>query len=114
MKDGEGDKFIRNLVETLDSRRKITCERLDRLAHLFAYQKPRGAYYVFPKILADLGSVDLALKLLYEAKVITVPGNGFGPTGEGHLRLSFGATEQEIQEAFDRIASWAARNGVGG
>lgn len=113
-KDGEGDRFIRNLVEALNSRRKLTCERLDRLGQLFAYQKPMGAYYVFPKILADLGSVDLALKLLYEAKVITVPGNGFGPTGEGHLRLSFGATEQEIQEAFDRIASWAARNGVGG
>lgn len=107
-KDGEGDRFIQHLVETLDSRRSVTCERLDRLAHLFAYQKPRGAYYVFPRILPEgIGSVDLALKLLYEAKVITVPGNGFGPTGEGHLRLSFGATEEEIQEAFDRIEFWA-------
>jgi len=111
-KDGEGDTFIQHLVETLDSRRRVTCERLDRLAHLFAYQKPRGAYYVFPRILPDgIGSVDLALKLLYEAKVITVPGNGFGPTGEGHLRLSFGAKEEEIQQAFDRIESWAERYG---
>jgi aminotransferase len=111
-KDGEGDRFIRHVVETLDSRRKVTCERLDRLSHLFGYQQPRGAYYVFPKILLDgMGSVDLALRLLYEAKVITVPGNGFGPTGEGHIRLSFGATEREIREAFDRIESWAERYG---
>jgi len=111
-KDGEGDKFIRHLVETLDSRRKTTCERLNRLSHLFAYQKPRGAYYVFPRIIPDgMGSVELALKLLYEAKVITVPGNGFGPTGEGHIRLSFGATEKEILEAFDRIESWVERHG---
>jgi aminotransferase len=111
-KDGEGDKFIRHLVETLDSRRKITCERLNRLSQLFAYQKPRGAYYVFPRIIPEgMGSVELALKLLYEAKVITVPGNGFGPTGEGHIRLSFGATEKEILEAFDRIESWAERHG---
>ena len=111
-KDGEGDRFIRHVVETLDSRRKVTCACLDRLSHVFGYQRPRGAYYVFPKILLNrMNSVELALKLLYEAKVITVPGNGFGPTGEGHIRLSFGATEREIQEAFDRIESWAERYG---
>ena len=102
---------MHRLVEALDSRRKITCERLDRLSRLFAYQKPKGAYYVFPKILMnEMGSVDLALRLLYEAKVITVPGNGFGPTGEGHIRLSFGSSEEQIHEAFDRIESWAGRH----
>jgi aminotransferase len=110
-RDGAGDQFMGQLVEALDSRRKITCERLDRLSHIFAYQKPRGAYYVFPEILIEgIGSVDLALKLLYEAKVVTVPGNGFGPTGEGHIRLSFGSTENEIHEAFDRMESWAERH----
>jgi aminotransferase len=62
---------------------------------------------VFPRIgLPVLSSVDLSLKLLYEAKVITVPGSGFGPTGEGHLRLSFGAAEEELEKAFDRIEEW--------
>jgi aminotransferase len=106
-KDGEGDKFIRELVSALASRREITCSRLDRLSHLFAYEKPKGAYYVFPRIgLPGWSSVDLSLKLLYEAKVITVPGSGFGPTGEGHIRLSFGATEKELEKAFDRIEEW--------
>jgi aminotransferase len=111
-KSGEGDKFIRQVVKALDSRRALTCDRLDRLHRLFSYQKPKGAYYVFPRIaLSRIGSTELALRLLYEAKVITVPGNGFGPTGEGHLRLSFGAAEKEIQEAFDRIEAWAERIG---
>jgi aminotransferase len=106
-KDGEGDKFIRELVAALASRREITCTRLNRLSHLFSYERPKGAYYVFPKIrLPGLSSVDLSLKLLYEAKVITVPGSGFGPTGEGHIRLSFGATEKEVEKAFDRIEEW--------
>jgi aminotransferase len=35
-----------------------------------------------------------------------VPGSGFGPTGEGHIRLSFGATEKELEKAFDRIEEW--------
>ena len=106
-RDGEGDQFIRDLVAALASRREITCSRLDKLSHLFAYEKPKGAYYVFPRIaLPGLSSVDLSLKLLYEAKVITVPGSGFGPTGEGHVRLSFGATENELEKAFDRIEEW--------
>jgi aminotransferase len=110
-KDGEGDKFIREVVSALASRREITCSRLDRLSHLFTYKKPRGAYYVFPRIgLPGLSSADLSLKLLYEAKVITVPGSGFGPTGEGHIRLSFGATEEELEKAFDRIEEWGIQH----
>ncbi len=109
-KDGEGDRFISGLVKALDARRGLTCKRLDRLTALFSYQKPRGTYYVFPRILPHkMNSMDLALRLLFEAKVITIPGSGFGPTGEGHLRLSFGGTEEEINQAFDRIESWAGQ-----
>ncbi len=109
-KDGEGDRFIVQLVTTLDARRMLTCSRLNRLASLFSYQRPRGAYYVFPSIVPGMKSIDLALRLLYEAKVISVPGSGFGPTGEGHIRLSFGGTEEEINEGFDRIEAWAAKS----
>ncbi|MEW6666766.1 MAG: pyridoxal phosphate-dependent aminotransferase [Thermodesulfobacteriota bacterium] len=108
--DGEGDRFIRHLVGTLRARRDLTCLRLDRLPHLFTYEKPKGAYYVFPRIVpAGVASMDLALKLLYEAKLITVPGSGFGPTGEGHIRLSFGADERDLDRAFDRMEEWAER-----
>lgn len=107
-RDGEGDASIQQLVARLASRREIACQRLDRLSHVFSYIKPRGAYYVFPKIMIDeMGSMDLSLGLLYEAKVITIPGNGFGPSGEGHIRISFGATEEEISKAFDRVDIWA-------
>ncbi|MBP1734575.1 MAG: aromatic amino acid aminotransferase [Deltaproteobacteria bacterium] len=110
-KDGDGDKFIEKLVHSLDERRKLTCSRLDKLASLFSYQKPGGAYYVFPKIdSVSMNSMELALRLLYEARVITIPGNGFGPSGEGHIRISFGGTENEINEAFDRIEKWVEIN----
>jgi aminotransferase len=108
--DGEGDKFIKNLVHTLDKRRKLTCSRLDKLATLFSYQRPRGAYYVFPRIIGTpMKSMELVLRLLYEAHVISIPGNGFGPSGEGHIRFSFGGTEDEINRAFDRIEEWWAK-----
>ena len=50
----------------------------------------------------------LAIRLIREAKVITIPGGAFGPGGEGHVRLSFGGDEAEINEACDRLAAWAA------
>jgi len=54
--------------------------------------------------------MELAIRLLYEARVISIPGNGFGPSGEGHIRFSFGGTEDEINTAFDRIEEWAQIN----
>ena len=108
--DGEGDRFIARLVAALDERRKTACARLDRLSALFSYETPQGAYYIFPRIVPQgVKSIDLALRLLYEAKVITIPGSGFGPTGEGHIRLSFGATESEIDQAFDRSTNGLTR-----
>jgi aminotransferase len=110
-RDGEGDRFIDKLVNALDERRKLTCRHLDGLASLFSYQTPKGAYYVFPKITgSSMNAMDLALRLLYEVKVITIPGNSFGPSGEGHIRFSFGGTEDEINRAFGRIKEWVKIN----
>ena len=109
-RDGEGDRFIKTLVKELSARRDVACARLDMLSHLFHYERPRGAYYVFPRIVPEgVGDMDLALRLLYEARVITIPGSGFGPTGEGHVRLSFGAAPEDLNRAFDRIEEWAQK-----
>ncbi|BBO83383.1 hypothetical protein DSCO28_39490 [Desulfosarcina ovata subsp. sediminis] len=54
----------------------------------------------------DDNSHEVAIRLLEEAKVITIPGGAFGLGGEGHLRLSFGYEEKVIDEAFDRIERW--------
>lgn len=111
-KDGPGDESVKQLMETMTRRRDLVCSRLDKLSDVFTYAKPRGGYYVFPRYRAkdNIGSMDFALRILNEAKVITVPGNAFGPTGEGHIRMSFGAEERELSEAFDRIDRWFAAN----
>lgn len=90
----------------LAKNREIICRRLDELPDFFSYIKPRGTYYVFPRYKLPLSSIDMAKKLLFEAKVVTVPGIGFGTVGEYHLRLSFGAPGKDINEAFDRIGAW--------
>jgi aminotransferase len=81
------------------------CERLDDLDSVFAYNKPGGSYLMFPRILLEEGrdSMTFCMNLLQKGKVSTTPGIAFGPEGEGHLRLSFCVSFDEINKAFDRI-----------
>jgi len=96
----------------LQRRRDLVCARLDRLADFFDYVKPQGAYYLMARYkVPEVDSMTFALRLLHEARVITIPGAAFGPTGENHIRISFGGAESEINEAFDRIAKWLANAG---
>jgi aminotransferase len=90
------------------SARNLMCNRLDRLDPVFEYHKPDGSYLMFPRILLEDGkdSTTFCKRLLREAKVSTTPGIAFGPTGEGHLRLSFCVSEKEIDKAFDRMEAY--------
>jgi aminotransferase len=93
----------------LQARRDLICARLDEMSGRFSHIRPHGAFYVMAR--ADFpapNSRELAVRLIREAKVITIPGGAFGPGGEGHLRLSFGAAESEIEEACGRLAAWSA------
>lgn len=99
---------VENFRSEFTSRRELTCARLDKVRQLFSYNKPEGAYYILPRInLPGVNSFEFALRLLYEAKVVTTPGDAFGPAGVDHLRLCFAGTEAEINESFDRIEEFA-------
>jgi len=88
--------------------RDVMCERLDRLDSVFDYQRPNGGYLMFPRILVEDGadSATFCKRLLKEGHVSTTPGVAFGPTGEGHLRLSFCVPEDEVNKAFDRMEAY--------
>ncbi|HIH15935.1 MAG TPA: hypothetical protein HA252_00845, partial [Candidatus Diapherotrites archaeon] len=43
----------------------------------------------------------------------SVPGSAFGPTGEGHIRLSYCMEENVIDQAFDRIQQFEKKQGHG-
>ena len=89
-------------------KRELICERLDRLSYLFSYTKPKGAYYVLARYAKPaISSQEFAMRLLNEAKVIVVPGIACGSQGEGHIRFSYGASKEKLNEAFDRIEQWA-------
>ncbi|MBI4812617.1 aminotransferase class I/II-fold pyridoxal phosphate-dependent enzyme [Candidatus Falkowbacteria bacterium] len=117
---GEGD--LKNFVRAFEKRRDLICSRLDKLSHVFNYVKPNSAYYVFPSITRNYAEKDaelrgkiekdkgiswqFALELLDKAQVAVVPGVAFGPNGEGHVRMSFGRSEEDINKAFDRMENY--------
>ncbi|MDD1765765.1 MAG: pyridoxal phosphate-dependent aminotransferase [Methanomassiliicoccales archaeon] len=71
--------------------------------------RPKGAFYVFPKYDFNMRSDDLAAYLLEKAHVAITPGSAFGPSGEGHLRLSYAASKEVITEAMGRIGEALAK-----
>ena len=69
--------------------------------------KPRGAFYVFPKITSTgMTSREFCLQLLREKKVAVVPGSAFGACGEGHVRCSYATALAQIKIALERIAQF--------
>ena len=100
-------KHLTEFEGALARRRALICERLDRVAHVFQYVKPEGAYYVFPRVVAEHDdSVEFSIRLLEEAKVTVTPGSAFGPTGEHHVRMAYCVAEETIEKAFDRIEAY--------
>ena len=63
----------------------------------------RNAPYLWVKTPSGLGSWDFFDKLLREAHVVGTPGAGFGPSGEGYLRLTAFARRDQTAEAVDRL-----------
>jgi aminotransferase len=105
------DEDLSGYHKIYKARRDLICRRLDKLKHVFEYQKPDSAYFVFPRVKEDIlermasigDSKRFAIELLEKAKVATVPGAAFGPCGENHIRMCFGRSEEDIDLAFDRM-----------
>lgn len=65
---------------------------------------PEGAFYVFPCIKSTgLSSEEFCERLLHSKKVAVVPGNAFGSSGEGFVRVSYSYSLDHIIEATKRI-----------
>jgi aminotransferase len=72
--------------------------------------EPKGAFYAFPSITRlGLSAEEFCERLLVEEKVAVTPGTAFGNSGEGHIRCSYAASYDNLQEALTRIARFITR-----
>ena len=107
--DGSQDK-VHFMIEKFKSRRELVLNRLKEIPGINCPQ-PDGAFYIFPDVRYYFGksangymihnSEDMSLYLLEIAHVATVGGKSFGDAN--CIRISFAASEEMLNKAFDRI-----------
>lgn len=66
----------------------------------------RNAPYIWVKTPNDMGSWKFFEQMLYEAHVVCTPGVGFGPSGEGYIRLTAFGDADDCKEAMERLKKW--------
>jgi aminotransferase len=94
---------VQEMVKEYNRRRKLVINELGMIKSL-SCTMPKGAFYFFPNFSRfEKSDEAIALYLLEKARVVTVPGSGFGKTGEGHLRISYSVSYEQVKEGMKRI-----------
>ena len=105
-----GSAYVDEMVREYDRRRVLLVNGLNKLG-LKTFE-PRGAFYAFPNISASgMDDEAFAETLLKEEGVAVVPGNAFGPGGEGFVRACYATAYDQIEEALHRMERFMSRHG---
>ena len=105
------DADIEAMRSEYGMRRRFLVSSLNRMG-LDCFE-PEGAFYAFPSIRkTGLSSEEFCEKLLFGKKVAVVPGNAFGDSGEGHVRISYSYSIGHLSEALHRIELFLQELGV--
>ena len=91
------------MKEIYRQRRDYVCQRLTDMG--LTFPAPEGAFYVFPDISRfGIPSEEFCVRMIREGKVAAVPGSCFG--AEGHIRLSYCYSMEELEKGLDRLAAF--------
>ena len=90
-------------------------DRVLHIAHELESEKvlvapPQGAFYFFLDFRPlKMTSVEICERILEEAGVGLVPGSAFGAQGEGFVRMTIAASDEDVEEGFRKIVDWAEK-----
>jgi aminotransferase len=105
-----GEAYVQQMVADYDRRRRVIVDGLNSLG--LPTFEPRGAFYAFPYV-GHLGvsSAEFADRLLMAEQVAVVPGDAFGPSGAGYLRICYATAMEQIEQALERIERFMRQSG---
>lgn len=107
---GETDE-VEKMVAEYQRRRDYAVKKINEIPGL-SCRCPKGAFYIFINAKElGLSSAQLADYLLEEAMIALVPGDVFGASGEGYLRMSFANSYENIAEGLERMEAAVAKLG---
>ncbi|NLL46057.1 MAG: LL-diaminopimelate aminotransferase [Clostridiales bacterium] len=99
----QGKRETRSVIDYYMNNAKVIREGLSNAG--FTVYGGMNAPYIWAKTPDGLSSWDFFDKLLKEAGVVTTPGAGFGPSGEGYIRLTAFGSAEATGQAVERIVS---------
>ena len=109
--DPENQKATENMRLAYAHRRELVL----RISHELESEKvlvtpPQGAFYFFLDFRPlKMSSVEICERILEEAGVGLVPGSAFGAQGEGFVRMTIAASDEDVEAGFRKIVEWAER-----
>lgn len=96
---------VANMVSEYNMRRRLVVDGFNKLG--LECFSPEGAFYVFPSIKSTgLSSKEFCEQLVFSKKVAVVPGDAFGESGEGFIRVSYAYSLSHLKEALRRIGEF--------
>lgn len=96
------EQDVMRMVDEYDRRRRLVVDGLNRVG--LPTFEPKGAFYAYPRISGTgLTGAQFSERLLFDHHVAVIPGEAFGPSGEGHVRASYATKYEQLGEALDRI-----------
>ena len=103
-----GDDDVKQMKQAYNQRRRFLMNAFKEMK-LDCFE-PYGAFYVFPCIKEfGMTSEEFATKFLEEEHVAAVPGNAFGDSGEGFLRISYAYSLETLKIAMERLARFVEK-----
>jgi len=104
-----GDQDVHQMVTDYGRRRRFFVQGLRDIG--LDCPEPQGAFYAFPSIATTgMTSLRFAEELLRAEQVAVVPGDVFGPTGEGHIRCCYATAMPQLEEALARMGRFIAKH----
>lgn len=98
-------QYVNDMVNTYGRRRELVTTSLQQ-AGFSSFSPPEGTFFVLLDVSQfGSGSEQMADYLMQQANVVTIPGNVYGPAGEGFIRLSFAYDENTIHYGLDAIVN---------
>jgi len=102
--------------DCIEEHNRVYQRRRDRLVAALTrlglrLRPPSASLYLWARVPEGLTSVHFAARLLDEAGVVVTPGIGYGPSGEGYVRLSLTIPDEQLEEGVRRMEALAASPG---
>jgi arginine:pyruvate transaminase len=102
---------VETIRERYRHRRDLICGALSAVPKLRIGKPEAGMFLMIDIRETGWNAIDFAWKLLEEQRLALLPGEGFGRQLAGHLRLSYGASDEDLTEAARRLSAFVQKNG---